>query len=150
MEREVLFISVLLFFPSEKKENERSQRICRWQDLVTLTPLFKKKTKTYIYWDGDVLLTWWFVTIIYRWPHGNFWTGNPLEASSAEVSYSLVAIAHAIKLLVWWGVCSTEECWDKELQRLLSIFCISSNLALCCKNSVQQSPESAPSLLMPF
>lgn len=42
MEREVLFISVLLFFPSEKKGNERSQRICRWQDLVTLTPLFKK------------------------------------------------------------------------------------------------------------
>lgn len=29
-----------------------------------------------------------------------FWTGNPVEAGSAEVGYPSVAIAHAIKLLV--------------------------------------------------
>lgn len=85
-----------------------------------------------------------------RGPHGNFWTGNPVEASFAGSRLYFSCNAHAIKLLVWSGMCGFEECWDKASQCLLLIFCISSHLSLCCKNSVQQSPESTPSLLMPF
>lgn len=100
-------------------------------------------------WAGDILLTWWFA-FSSRWPQGNFWTGNPVEASCAEVSYTSVAIAPAVKLLVRGGACGLEECCHKALPCLLLTFCFSSSLPLCCKNSVQQSPESTPSLLMPF
>lgn len=143
---------LFLFFlscPMNRKGIKERERTGIWQGqgLVTWSPFFFFFKQ--IYWAGDLLLTWWFA-FSSRWPQGNFWTGNPVEASCAEVSYTSVAIAHAVKLLVWWGVCGLEECWDKAWQCLLLTFCFSSSLPLCCKNSVQQSPESTPSLLMPF
>lgn len=103
-----------------------------------------------MYWAGDPLLTWWFA-FSSRWPQGNFWTGNPVEASCAEVSYTSVAIAHAVRLLVWWGVCGLEEGWDKSLAMpTVDILPLLKLAPLLQKNSVQQSPESTPSLLMPF